>query len=259
MFDSQTAVIDRQGLTREWYGDYYGKKGLDRNDLRTNRGVLLQIMATEASLVRAAYDISLPLHAARILDVGCGGAGDLYQLLRLGVRAENTTGIDILPDRVANARSLYPHATFVEGDASRMDFADDAFDLVFESTMFATLPDDELSADIAREMIRVCRPGGYLLLVDWWMPKPGDTNYKALTPKRLRQLFGVGGATTLCTVQRGALVPPLGRFLSKHLPSLYFPIAKVFPYLTGQVTYLLQKSISPAYGELCHKPMSRCA
>lgn len=259
MCESQAATVDRQGLTRDWYGDYYGKKGLDRNDLRTNRGVLLQITATEVSIVRAAYDINLPLHAAKVLDVGCGRANDLYQLLRLGCRAENTTGIDILPDRVAIARSLYPQATFAEGDASRMNFEDAAFDLVFESTMFATLPDDELSADIAREMIRVCKPGGYLMLVDWWMPKPGDPNYKALTPKRLRQLFGVGRDTQLRTIERGALVPPLGRFLSKHLPSVYFPIAAAFPFLTGQVTYLLQKSDLPACGESSREPMSRCA
>ena len=167
-------------------------------------------------------------------------------MLRLKYSPANVVGIDILAERIAEARSLYPQIRFVQGDASRMEFADAAFDLVFESTMFATLPDDELSAGIAREMIRVCRPGGYLLLVDWWMPKPGDPAYKALTRRRLRQLFSIGANTRLVGIYRGALVPPVGRLLSRFLPSAYFVAAKLFPYLVGQVAYLLQKPVGPS-------------
>jgi len=114
---------------------------------------------------------------------------------------------------------------------------------VREFTMFATIPDDTLAASIAYEMVRVCKPGGYLLLVDWRTPKPGDSNYKALTRKRLRMLFGLGHGTRLIGVYRGALIPPVGRFLSKYLPSAYFLIAAAFPFLVGQVAYVLQKSV----------------
>jgi ubiquinone/menaquinone biosynthesis C-methylase UbiE len=236
-----SSLMEREQATRDWYREYYSKKGADRNDLRTNGGVLFQTLAMEASIVRAARAILLDPAEARILDVGCGGAVDLYQIFRLGYRPENLTGIDILPNRLAEARERYPQTRFFRGDASEMEFEDAAFDIVYEGGMFATLVDDDLCAGIAQEMIRVCRPGGYLFLVDWWMPKPFDPNYKALTRQRLRRLFPVGSRSRLVGAFRGALVPPIGRFLSAHASSLYFPMAAVFPFLVGQVAYVLQK------------------
>jgi SAM-dependent methyltransferase len=123
-----------------------------------------------------------------------------------------------------------------------MDIPESSFDLVFESTMFATLADDDLSARIAREMVRVCRPGGYLLLVDWRTPRPKGPDYNALTKRRLVKLFSVGSSTQSLGTYRGALVPPLGRFLSRWLPSTYFAVSAVFPFLCGQVAYLLRKN-----------------
>ena len=144
--------------------------------------------------------------------------------------------------RLAEARRLYPQMRFVQGDASRMKFDDASFDLIYESTMFATLTDDDLCAGIAKEMLRVCRPEGYLLLVDWWFPKPRSTTYKALTRHRLAKLFGVGTTTRMVSVSRGALVPPVGRFLSRYAPFAYFGVSALCPFLVGQVAYLLQRT-----------------
>lgn len=234
--------MNRESATHQYYQEYYEKRGANRNDMRTNRGVLFQKLAAEASLVRAVGAIQHDPQTARILDVGCGGGGDIYELIRLNYRCENITGIDILPERLAEAKDSWPQMCFIQGDACRMEFEDGCFDLVFESTMFATLPDDVLSAGIAAEMVRVCKPGGYLLLRDWWTPKPRDTNYKALTKKRLGKLFAVGGSTHLVGIYKGALVPPVGRFLSARLPSLYFLVAAMMPMLVGQVSYLLRKN-----------------
>lgn len=231
----------REREAQDWYGRYYARLGGDRNDLRTNRGVLFQTLALEVSVVRAVAGLPLVPGEALVLDVGCGGGGDLYQLLRLGFRPENITGIDVLPERIEGARKLYPQIAFIQGDASAMEFPTGTFDLLFESTMFATLPDDDLCAGIAGEMVRVCKPGGHILLVDWRTRKAGDPDYKALTRQRVRKLFGVGQATRLAAVTRGALVPPLGRFLSARLPSTYFLVSALCPFLVGQTTYVLEK------------------
>jgi ubiquinone/menaquinone biosynthesis C-methylase UbiE len=228
--------------TRHWYKNYYGAKGANRNDLRLNPGVLFQTLAAEASLVRACRVIDHDPAAASVLDVGCGAGCDIHELARLHYDPARVTGIDVLPERIEAAKKLWPQSRFIHGDASRTEFADGSFDLVFESTMFATLPDDVLSAAIAREMIRVCRPGGYLLLVDWRTPKFGDANYKALTRRRMADLFAVGGETNVVRVCRGSLVPPLGRCLSTWLPSAYFAVAAICPFLVAQVTYVLKKN-----------------
>ena len=182
------------------------------------------------------------IHRRLEFSTSVAGGGDIYELVRLRYSHRNITGIDIRSECVAEAKQLWPQVCFIQGDASQMEFEDGCFDLVFESTMFATLPDDVLSAGIAAEMVRVCKPGGYLLLRDWRTPKPRDANYKALTKARLRKLFAVGRDTRVVGIHKGALVPPVGRFLSARLPSVYFLVAALLPMLVGQVSYLLQKS-----------------
>lgn len=238
--------MDREVAQEEWYQRYYKRAGAHRNDLRLNRGVLFQTLAYESSIVRAIHDVVHEPTMAHVLDVGVGGGGDLYHLLRLSYDPLKIVGIEIQSVRLEQARKLYPQIRFVNGDATCMVFEDNTFDLVFESTMFATLPNNKDRKAIASEMIRVCKSDGYLLLVDWRTPKPNDPNYKALTLKEVRKLFLIGSATHLISIYKGALVPPVGRFLSAHAPSLYFLIAAFFPFLVGQVSYLLKKKNSHA-------------
>jgi SAM-dependent methyltransferase len=238
--------MDREATTRQWYEVQYGRTGSNRNDLRTNRGVLWQCLAMDASVIRAMYAVDHAPETATVLDVGCGAAGSMGLLIRLRYDPKNVTGIDIRSDRINAARELYSQATFVHGDASAMEFPDGSFDLVYESTMFATLPDEDLSAAIAREMVRVCRPGGYLLLVDWRTPRPTNRDYRALTRSRLKRLFSVGSETRLLGVFGGALLPPVGRLLSRFLPCAYLPLSVLCPLLIGQVVYLLRKTVTPS-------------
>jgi ubiquinone/menaquinone biosynthesis C-methylase UbiE len=56
-------------------------------------------------------------------------------------------------------------------DASKMEFEDNAFDFISESTLFFSMISDDLRAAIASEMPRVCRPGGYLVFTDWRTPR----------------------------------------------------------------------------------------
>jgi len=87
---------------------------------------------------------------AKVLDVGCGG-GSLINFLRLGFKPENLTGIDILEERILEAKRRFPNINFVHGDASHMAFPDETFDIVTESTMFVQLTDDALAHQISNE------------------------------------------------------------------------------------------------------------
>ena len=232
---------NREMRQKAWYRAYYAKAGKDRNNLRDNPGVLFQTLAAEQAFFNACRQINHNPPEANVLDVGCGAGADIAQLIRIGYVPSKITGIDIQEERLETARKIYGGVRILNSDATSMQFEDNSFDLVFESTMFATLPIDAERIAIASEMIRVCKPGGYLLLVDWRTPKPGDKNYKALTRARMASLFKLGEKTELITVCRRALVPPVGRFLSAYLPSIYFLVAAVFPFLVGQVAYVLRK------------------
>lgn len=230
-----------ENQTKNWYKNYYTKYGANRNEIRTNRGVLFQTLASEVSLINAVRLIDNRPQNSLILDVGCGSGTNIFQFLRLNFQIENIMGVEINEERLSVAQKIYPNANFVLCDASKMQFENNTFDLVYESTLFATLPDDTLCKSIANEMIRVCKVGGHILLIDWRIPKPNNPNYNALTKKKLTSFFEIGSSTKFIAMEKGALVPPIGRFLSKNIPSIYFLISRIFPFLVGQVAYLLKK------------------
>ena len=225
----------------ELYSRYYDEHNDDRNDLLGNPEVAFQTFAFERANIRALQRAGVKRNAS-ILDVGCGSGAGLLNFVRLGFGASSLSGVDISADRVAEAKAAVPSADIRCESADQMSYADATFDLVSESTMFVLMPDESMAARIAAEMIRVTKPGGHIMLIDWRYSKPGSTVYKAVTPARIASLFNVGSATEIVARERGALVPPVGRRLSRLMPSLYFLVAAVFPPLVGQVTTVLKKT-----------------
>ena len=224
------------------YSRYYDQHTADRNDLLGNPEVAFQIFAFDRANIRALQRMQLDRESARILDVGCGDGAGLVQFLRLGFRQEQMSGIDIDAGRIERARKTLPAAEFKCESADAMSYANGVFDIVLESTMFVLLPSEEMARGIAKEMVRVTRPGGYLMLIDWRYSKPGSDVYKAMSKKRVSELFDVGGATALVAREKGALVPPIGRALSKYAPSLYFLAQALMPPAVGQITTVLRKN-----------------
>jgi ubiquinone/menaquinone biosynthesis C-methylase UbiE len=227
--------------TEQYYIGYDARKGEGRNDLLSNPQVLFQFLAAEAALVRALRSVEANAEKAKVLDVGCGKGASLMSLLRMGFSPANLHGIDIRPEQVAFARKWFPLSPIQCADASRMEFGDDTFDILHASAMFLQVPDETLSGRIAAEMVRVAKPGGHILVSDWRYSKPGSSEFKAMDKKRIARLFSVGSQTTVEGAFPGPLVPPVGRFFSEYLPSLYFMVRAVFPFLVGRVTTVLKK------------------
>ena len=225
----------------ELYSRYYDEHNEHRNDLLANPEVAFQILAIDRANIRALQRIRLDRKTARVLDVGCGTGPGLLTLLRWGFVQRNLSGVDISQDRIDEARAALPLADLRCESGDALSYGDDTFDLVTESTMFILMPDEVTARGIAREMIRVTKPGGHIMVIDWRYSKPGSDVYKAVTPSRIASLFDVGGATSIAAREKGALVPPLGRRLSRYAPSLYFMVQALLPPLVGQMTTVLRK------------------
>src|SRR5881296_2096528 len=102
-----------------------------------------------------------------VLDLGCGDGTTALPAARLGA---NVLGVDIASNLVeagnARAQSLgLGNCRFQEGDASDLsELEDDSFDLVVSifGAMFAPRP-----FDVAKEIVRVTRPGGRIVMGNW--------------------------------------------------------------------------------------------
>ena len=236
-----TVETVREKRMQDWFARYYTTKGDDRNDPLRNPGVLFQNLAFEKSVVQALRQVEGDKRSWKILDVGCGAGFSLLRLLTYGLEPERLHGIEISESLVARGRKRFPALNLTHGDASRMDYEPDSFDLAMESTMFIQLTDESIAQAIAHEMLRVVKPNGCIMLTDWRYSF-GHREYRAVSASRIARLFGVGTRTSVVCRTRGALIPPLGRALSRYFSSLYFPVCRFLPVLVGQMTVVLRKT-----------------
>ncbi len=228
-------------VVRDWYRRSYSGRRAHRQD-ELNPEVWLQRQADEFALRRAIYRTGLEPTTATTLDIGCGGGVSLLQVASLGFALDNLVGIDILEERAALARARLPGARIVCGDARALPWSEPSFDLVTALMTLVPIVDRQVRADIASEMLRVTKPGGYLIVADWLYNRPGSREYRALTLNDIRRMFRVGEATVLLARYPGALIPPIGRFLSaRSLPALYFLLQQLFPPAVGQMTVVLRR------------------
>jgi SAM-dependent methyltransferase len=116
-----------------------------------------------ASLFRTAGRTSLA--GWRILDVGCGIGRLVRGFIDLGAEPGDLVGLEIQPGRLELARRLSPHVTFALGDGCDLPFPDRQFDLVTQFVVFSSIGAAGLREHLAREMVRVTAPGGYIF---WW-------------------------------------------------------------------------------------------
>jgi SAM-dependent methyltransferase len=121
-----------------------------------------------------------------VLDVGCGDGTTAIPAARLGARV---LGIDIAGNLVAAGNERVRAEglngiSFQEGDATDLkELGDKSFDLVVSifGAMFAPRP-----FDVARELVRVTRPGGRIVMGNWI---PGD-------PTLVAQILRIASAYT---------------------------------------------------------------
>ncbi len=111
-------------------------------------------------------DLSIT-NGLEVLDLGCGDGTTAIPAAALGA---NVLGVDIASNLVeagnARVQSLgLTNCRFQQGDATDLkDLSDDSFDLVVSifGAMFAPKPHD-----VAKEMVRVTRPGGRIVMGNW--------------------------------------------------------------------------------------------
>src|SRR5581483_9293037 len=105
----------------------------------------------------------------RVLEVGVGTGinAALYP------RDCSVTGIDLSASMLEKARERIArkglrHVRVMEMDAANLKFADDSFDIVYAPYVISVVPDP---VSVAREMRRVCRPGGRIVILNHFRSK----------------------------------------------------------------------------------------
>jgi ubiquinone/menaquinone biosynthesis C-methylase UbiE len=149
---------------------------MNPNKALWEKGDFTEIAATmreSGEAVAKSLGVKAPM---RVLDLGCGDGTTAVPLARLGA---DVVGIDIASNLVAAGNKRAAEAglnnlKFQEGDASNLEgVPDDSFDMTLSvfGAMFAPRP-----FDVAKEMVRVTKPGGRVVMGNWI---PNDPTFVA--------------------------------------------------------------------------------
>ncbi|MCP4351172.1 MAG: class I SAM-dependent methyltransferase [Desulfobacterales bacterium] len=169
----------------------------------------------------------------KIIDIGCGGGAFLRNLMKYGAEPENLYGVDLLENRIEVAMRLSPNINFWRGDARRIPY--EGFDIVDQFTVFTSVKSKEMKQDIAKEMLRILKPGGIIIWYDYIWNNPKNTDVQGIKKKEIYHLFQNCNITT----HRVTLAPFLTRrvapvsyilcLISEHIPFLcthYFAVIR---------------------------------
>jgi ubiquinone/menaquinone biosynthesis C-methylase UbiE len=147
--------------------------------------------------------------AMKVLDVACGPG---IVACAVAAQAAQVTGIDLTPAMIAQARERQrslklDNIDWHVGDATRLPFAAGAFDVVLTRYSFHHMPEP---AAALREMKRVCRHGGRVVVIDATPAPETQAAYDRMETLRdpshtsaltLDQLRALGRATGLSEQQ----------------------------------------------------------
>jgi SAM-dependent methyltransferase len=143
------------------------------------------------SILSAVADVS----SMSVLDIGCG-IGLMERLL--GDRVGHLAGTDVSVAAVRTAAATVDCASFLAYDGLSLPFANGTFDAAFAVCVLHHVPPDDWAA-VVREMSRVIRPGGALVVFEHnpWNPATRvvvsrcefDRGVTLLSPRVLRRLL----------------------------------------------------------------------
>jgi ubiquinone/menaquinone biosynthesis C-methylase UbiE len=160
-------------------------------------------------------------HGRDVLDVGCGTGWWLHTLARHGVAPKRLHGVDLLPDRVAEAARRVPGGRIQVASALALPYPADSFALVTLVTVLGSLPSAGAIRAALREAHRVTAPAGSVLVYEPRYPNLLNRSRRHVPPSRVAEVFAEAEVTSL------TVLPPLARRLGAAAAPLYSRLARV--------------------------------
>ena len=200
-----------------------------------------EILLREADHARALASllpvtVGADLSSLRVIDIGCGHGRFLRQLIGWGANPAALAGTELQPERLEQAR-LHT-APGVRWHVGALDaFADNSADLVSARNVFSAIPDEDLRRELAAEMWRVLRPGGWAMIFDVRYGNPRNRNVRKVSDVELLRFWPAEKRHYRTLI----LAPPLARTLAR-LPRLVpDTLASLLPPLRSHFIYMAQK------------------
>ena len=107
----------------------------------------------------------------------------------MGLSPDKCLGVDILLWRLKEGRKKGRRVPAVAASAYSLPFRDGSLDVVTQMTMMTSVLDDEIRQKITSEMMRVVKPGGYILWYDFRFNNPANPDTRAIGMHEIKKSF----------------------------------------------------------------------
>jgi len=160
--------------------------------------------------------------ALKLLEIGAGTGDNLSGFHRLGFRWSNLFANELLNERVELLKINIPSATILPGNALDLTYKNE-FDIVFQSTVFTSILDNNFKQELANRMLKMLKPGGFILWYDFKFNNPQNHDVKGVGRAEIKKLFPD------CKIKfyPVTLAPPIGRRAGRYCNL----INNIFPFL----------------------------
>ena len=181
--------------------------------------VLLRFQERERKLIKLLEKCGCTNYSnIKVLEIGCGSGTNLLELILFGFSAQNLVGIDLIAERIEEAKTRLPVGVkLILGDALTLEDTNDKYDIVYQSTVFSSILEKNYQEKLAVKMLSLLKPGGGILWYDFVYDNPKNQDVKGVNYKHIKGLFPG------CHIikKKVTLAPPIARYASKIHPSLY--------------------------------------
>jgi len=194
-----------------------------------------------------------------VLDVAAGNGNASLAAARRGARVTSTDYVPALLER-ANERAYAERLAinFRTADAEALAFGDASFDVVMSTFGVMFTPDQ---ARAARELARVCKPGGRIALANWTpegfvgqlfktmgkhVPPPAGVQSPALwgTATRLQELFDTAAQNIESTTRQFNFRYRSAAHFVEVFRNWYGPVHKAFATLPADKGFELEQDLT---------------
>ncbi len=159
----------------------------------------------------------------KIMEIGAGHGHNLIYFKYLGLGWNNIYANDILPERGMALKENLPLATVHTCDALELSYTG-YFDIVFQSTVFTSVLNDEKKKLMANKMFEMTKKNGVVLWYDFMFDSPNNKKVKGIKKTEISNLFP---HSSRIDYYKTTLAPPIGRVIGKLYPvvnTLFFPL-----------------------------------
>lgn len=234
--DTHTDKQAEQDRIRDVYRRWHGGAALER--YAWHRPEILQQVAARSRAFGAllSQTVGGDLSSLRVLDVGCGTGGFLRQLIDWGADPARLTGTELQQDRLDHAqRCTAAGVQWRLGTLDAMGLR--GHDLVTAQTVFSSVLDTATRRELADQMWRALRPGGWVLVFDFRYDNPRNRNVRKVTLAELAAWWP-GERSRYRTL---LLAPPIHRMLARAPWMASDLLAALAPPLRSHFMYMVQK------------------